>query len=90
VALALSAPVDCVPLVALLPDHAPDATQEVAFAALQRRAELAPFATVLGGAVMLTEGAADFTETVAVCVAEPPDPVQVIAKVASPFIAPVD
>lgn len=53
------------PLVALPPDQAPDATHEVAFAVLQRRAELAPLATVLGVAVMLTEGAADFTETVA-------------------------
>lgn len=64
-ASALRTPVDCVPLVALPPDQAPDATHEVAFAVLQRRAELAPLATVLGVAVMLTEGAADFTETVA-------------------------
>lgn len=64
-ALALRTPVDCVPLVALLPDHAPDAAHEVAFTELQRNAELVPLATVLGVAVILTEGAADFTETVA-------------------------
>jgi hypothetical protein len=65
VAFAPSTPVDCVPLVDLLPDHAPDAAHEVAFTALQRSAELVPLATVLGVAVILTEGAADFTETVA-------------------------
>jgi len=77
VASALSTPVDCVPLADLLPDHAPDAAQEVAFNALQRSVELVPLATVLGVAVMVTEGAADFTETVADWVATPPAPVQV-------------
>ena len=50
-ASALSTPVDCVPLADLLPDHAPDAAQEVAFNALQRSVELVPLATVLGVAV---------------------------------------
>ena len=60
-----------------MPDHAPEAEHDVALLAFHRRVELVPSAMVLGTAVMLTAGAADFTETVAVCVALPPAPVQV-------------
>lgn len=76
-AFAVSAPVDCEPLTALLPDQAPDAVQAVAFAALQVKVALAPLAMVLGEAVRVTVGAAPFTVTVAACVALPPAPVQV-------------
>jgi hypothetical protein len=77
VASAASTPVDCVPLIGLLPDQAPEAEHEVAFAATHRSVELVPLVRVLGEALMLTVGAVDFTETVADCVALPPLPVQV-------------
>jgi hypothetical protein len=54
VALAVRAPVDCEPLTALLPDHAPEALHEVALAETQVKVELLPLATVLGLALMLT------------------------------------
>jgi hypothetical protein len=74
------AAVDCEPLVALVPDQAPEAVQEVALVADQVRVELAPLATVLGAALKLTVGAGAVTETVADCVALPPPlPVQVSA-----------
>ena len=64
---------DCEPLVALVPDHAPEAVHEVAFAADQVSVELPPLATVLGLALMLTvaPGAA-LTVTVADWAALPP------------------
>ena len=68
---------DCVPLVALEPDQAPEAVHEVALVADQVNVELAPLATVLGLAAKVTVGAGDVTETVADCVALPPVPVQV-------------
>jgi hypothetical protein len=52
--LALSAPVDCEPLTALLPDHPPEAVQEVALVDDQVKVELPPLATVLGLALILT------------------------------------
>jgi hypothetical protein len=54
---------------------------EVALVADQLRVELAPLTTVLGLAVTVTVGAgvAGVTETVAVCVALPPAPLQVSA-----------
>jgi hypothetical protein len=61
----VSTPVDCEPLVDLLPDQPPEALHEVEFEACQLSVELVPLATVLGAAVMLTAGDADFTETVA-------------------------
>jgi hypothetical protein len=77
VALALSAPVDCEPLAALVPDQAPDAVHEVALVAVQLKVELPPLATVLGLARKLTTGADVLTVTVADCDALPPLPVQV-------------
>jgi len=71
------APVDCVPLVALLPDQPPEAVQAVALADDQLSAALPPLATVLGFALILTDGGAAPTETVADCAALPPKPVQV-------------
>jgi hypothetical protein len=73
----LSAPVDCEPLVASLPDQAPEAVQEVAWVADQLRVELLPLATVLGLAVKLTVGAGEVTDTVTDCAALPPAPLQV-------------
>jgi len=61
---------------ALAPDHAPDATQDVALVADQVNMELLPLATVLGPADRVTVGAGVVTETVADWVALPPLPVQ--------------
>ena len=55
---------DCKPLTVLLPDHAPEAEQDLAFIAFHFSVELVPFTTVLGVAAMLTLGASDFTDTV--------------------------
>ena len=89
-ALALSAPVDCEPLTALLPDQAPEAVHEVALVADQLNVEAPPLAMVLGLAVKLTVGAAAVTETVADCVALPPAPVQVSTNVLLAVSAPLD
>ena len=74
--MALSAPVDCEPLTALAPDHAPDAAQEVALVADQFNVELPPPATVLGLTASVTVGAEEVTVMVADCTALPPVPVQ--------------
>jgi len=75
--LAVSAPVDCEPLMALLPDQAPEAVQAVAFVDDQANVDAAPLLTVLGVAEKLAVGVGAVTETVADCVALPPVPVQV-------------
>jgi hypothetical protein len=61
----------------LLPGHAPEPEQEVAFFADQVSIVAAPELTVLGLAVSVIEGAKAETVTMADCVAEPPLPVQV-------------
>ena len=61
----VSAPVDCEPLAALLPDQAPDAVQAFAFVADQLSVELVPLVTELGAAPIETVGADELTETVA-------------------------
>jgi hypothetical protein len=53
-ALAVSAPVDCEPLSALLPDQPPEAVHAVALVATQVKVLLLPLATVLGFAVKVT------------------------------------
>ena len=63
--MADSTPVDCEPVTALLPLHAPDAVQAVALLADQLSVELVPLATELGAALIETVGAAELTETVA-------------------------
>lgn len=73
----MSAPVDFEPLTASLPDHAPEAVQEVALVDDQVSMELAPLAIVLGLALRVTVGAGCVTDTVADCEALPPAPVQV-------------
>jgi hypothetical protein len=75
--LAERAPVDCEPLMDLLPDHAPEAVHEVAFVADHVRVELLPLITELGFAPNVIVGAGDFTDTLADCAALPPAPVQV-------------
>jgi hypothetical protein len=66
VVFALSAPVECEPLVGWLPDQPPDAVQEVAFVVDQLKVELLPLTTELGLAARLTvgAGAGEVTETV--------------------------
>jgi len=73
----VSAPVDCEPVAALVPDQAPEATQVVALVAAQVSVELPPLLTVLGLATKLTAGAGCVTDTVADCAALPPTPLQV-------------
>lgn len=77
--LALSAALVCEPLSAVLPDHPPEAAQEVACVLAQVITAVLPLVMVLG----LTEraivgaGVAGVTVTVADWVALPPAPVQV-------------
>ena len=73
----MTAPVDCEPLKALLPDQPPEATHEVALEDDQVSVALAPLATVVGFALSATVGAGVVTVTVADCAALPPAPVQV-------------
>jgi hypothetical protein len=61
----VNAPVDCVPLVAFVPSHAPDAVQLIALVDDQVSAELVPLAMVCGLAEIVTVGAGAFTVTVA-------------------------
>ncbi len=77
VTLAVSVPVVCDPLTALLPDQAPEAVQEIALVDDQLNTDALPRATVLGLAVKVTVGAGAVTETDADCVALPTVPVQV-------------
>jgi hypothetical protein len=76
VELAVRAPLDWAPLMALLPDQAPLAVHAVAFAADHVRVVVPLLNTELGLAARLTVGAGDFTDTVADCAALPPAPVQ--------------
>jgi hypothetical protein len=76
-AVALSAPVDCAPLMASEPLQAPDAVQAVAFTEDQTKLDVPPGETLVGLAVIETVGLAADTVTVADCAAEPPVPVQV-------------
>jgi hypothetical protein len=77
VALAVSAPVECDPLMGWAPTQAPDAEQLVAFVADQVNVELAPLVMLLGLALSVIVGAFALTETVADWVALPPEPVHV-------------
>lgn len=90
VASAVRAPVDCEPAVALAPDQLPEAVHEVALAADHVRVELLPLATVLGLALKLIVGAAALMDTVVVCVALPPAPLQLKVYVEVLVSAPVD
>jgi hypothetical protein len=61
----VSAPVDSLPLVALAPDHAPEAVQPVALVDDQVSVELAPLAMACGLAAIVRVGAGGLTVTVA-------------------------
>jgi hypothetical protein len=70
--------VDCDPVRALAPDHAPDAAQEVALLEDQVRVDALPLPIVLGLALKLTVTVGfALTVTVAVWAAVPPVPVHV-------------
>lgn len=90
VALLVRAPMDCDPLIDLLPLHCPDAVQDDALVDDHDRVELLPLAMLLGLALKLTVGAGELTVTVADCAALPPAPVQVRVYVAFAFNAPVE
>jgi hypothetical protein len=76
--LALSAPLDCEPLIGLLPDQPPEAEQDVALIDDHVSFDAPPLATVLGLALKLTVAVGcALTDTVADCTAFPPAPVQV-------------
>jgi hypothetical protein len=77
VLLADKLPVDCEPLMALLPVQAPEAAHAVALADDQVSVALLPAVRVLGLTARLNLGVAAVTETTADCVALPPAPMQV-------------
>ncbi len=85
-----SAPVDCEPVTALAPDHAPDAVQAVALAAFQFRVALFPLTMELGPTLKVTMGAGEAMVTVVDCAALPPRPAQVSVYVEFAVSAPVD
>ena len=89
--LAVSAPVDCVPLAAFEPLQPPEAVHDVALVELQVNIELLPLAIDVGLAVSVAVGArAVVTVTVAVAGAlVPPGPVQVIEYVVVAVSAPL-
>ena len=75
--MAVSAPVDCEPLRALLPDQAPEAVQAVAWVDDHVSVELPPLVMALGPTLRLTVGSGALTETVVDCTALPAGPRQV-------------
>ena len=69
---------DCVPVRALVPAHAPDAVQEVALLDDQVSVDALPLRMVLGLVLKLTVTVGfALTVTVAVCAAVPPAPLHV-------------
>jgi hypothetical protein len=88
----VNAPVDWLPLVALPPDQAPVAVQDVALVEDQVSVALPPLSMALGPTLSETVGAdgAAATETVADCEARPPVPLQVSTKVDVAETLPVD
>jgi hypothetical protein len=80
VELSRRGPTDWAPLTALLPDQAPEATQEVALVLSQVSLLQLSALTVLGSDLMVTEGAASVTVTVMDWTTEPNGPWQAIAK----------
>ncbi len=86
----VSVPVDTEPLVAFVPDHAPEAAQLVAFVLVHVSVELPPLATDAGLAVSETVGAAASTVIVADAEVLPPLPLQLSPYVLVILSAPVD
>jgi hypothetical protein len=79
-----SAPVDWLPLVALVPVQPPLAEQDDAFVLVQLSVDVPPLATDVGVATNVTEGGGEvpaLTETVAEAVPVPPLPEQSKEKV---------
>lgn len=62
--MAVRIPVDAVPLIALFPDQAPVAVQDVALVADHVTVELLPLDTALGPTLKVTVGVAALTVTV--------------------------
>ncbi len=77
VVVAATAPVDCEPWTAFVPDQPPEAAQAVALVADQFNIALPPLVIELGPTLRLTLGAADLMEIVADWLALPPGPEQV-------------
>ena len=73
----MSAPVDCEPLRALLPDQAPEAVQALAWVDDHVKVALPPLLMALGPTLRLTVGSDALTETVVDCAALPAGPRQV-------------
>jgi hypothetical protein len=89
--LAVSAPVDWLPDVALVPDQSPEAVQEVALVEDQFSVDAPPLATEVGLAVSDTVGTVDaVTVTLADTLALPPAPVQLRRKSVLVVRGPVD
>jgi len=70
----VSAPVDSLPKTALVPDHAPDAVQKVAFVEDQVRVEDPPLVTDVGFAASDTVGGVDPPEPAGADSASPAPP----------------
>jgi hypothetical protein len=83
-------PVEAVPLVALVPDHPPEAVQDFAEDANQESVADCPLVTDAGLAPRVTSGGGGVTFTGTVWLAEPPAPLQVSVKAVPPVSAPVD
>jgi hypothetical protein len=90
VVLAVSAPVDWVPVSDLVPDHPPEAAHDIALVEDQVSVAPLPLCTVLGFADSATVGGAFETVTVTVWEALPPAPAQVSPYVALAVSVPVD
>jgi hypothetical protein len=86
----VSAPLDWLPEIVLVPVHAPEATQDVASVEDQLRVEDAPLVTDTGLAVSDTVGAGGMTVTVADALPDPPGPVQARVNVPVLVSAPLD
>jgi hypothetical protein len=89
----VNTPLDSLPEVALLPDQAPEAVQELASVDDQLRVEEPPLTTELGFAVSDTVGSGGggvLTVTVVDALALPPEPVQRSAKVLVLVNTPLD
>ena len=86
----INAPLDWLPEIALLPDHAPEARQELASVDDQLRVEELPLITEVGFAVSDTMGTGAVTVTLADALAVPPSPVQTMAKVLELVNTPLD
>ena len=86
----VSAPLDWLPEIVLVPVHAPEATQEVASVEDQVRVEDAPLVADAGLAVSDTVGAGGMTVTVAEALPDPPGPVQERVNVPVLVTAPLD